>query len=358
MPHRCDFCGKTFEGPDNLKKHVKTHPDDIFLLQSEEPHLEQIATQDTYSAFPEFVTNGRPAEGLEAHYERFATSLPVEPQQFDFSHNSNITYPTFPPLLTAADGEDGEDGNFFLFQGDTNESLAFDTDRRFQTLEEAYDPFFGINYDSQESMPNMASVDAWQPFLFPQEEPVQTPVQAQQGNGSYLLDDFFGIQPSSTQNNYSHQPLQDAQSAHFFSSGLDFESNRFQSSEQSMKMDDSTTTLAQRHARNRLATRASRMKKIKKYRAEEGQIPKLELERDRTHVYKCRFPGCAKVFVRSDNLRIHMKDKGHELKGKDVRSELNGEEEAGEREREGAAVWEDIADVEMSEPRMEAIPGS
>ncbi|KAI7048166.1 hypothetical protein KC352_g45977, partial [Hortaea werneckii] len=30
-PHKCDFCGKSFKRPQDLKKHVKTHADDSVL---------------------------------------------------------------------------------------------------------------------------------------------------------------------------------------------------------------------------------------------------------------------------------------------------------------------------------------
>ncbi|KAH8595556.1 hypothetical protein B0O99DRAFT_543524 [Bisporella sp. PMI_857] len=33
-PHKCDFCGKAFKRPQDLKKHVKTHADDSVLLRS------------------------------------------------------------------------------------------------------------------------------------------------------------------------------------------------------------------------------------------------------------------------------------------------------------------------------------
>lgn len=33
-PHKCDFCGKSFKRPQDLKKHVKTHADDSVLVGS------------------------------------------------------------------------------------------------------------------------------------------------------------------------------------------------------------------------------------------------------------------------------------------------------------------------------------
>ncbi|KAI9759934.1 MAG: hypothetical protein M4579_001967 [Chaenotheca gracillima] len=36
-PHKCDFCGKAFKRPQDLKKHVKTHADDSVLLRSPDP---------------------------------------------------------------------------------------------------------------------------------------------------------------------------------------------------------------------------------------------------------------------------------------------------------------------------------
>jgi uncharacterized Zn-finger protein len=37
-PHKCDFCGKAFKRPQDLKKHVKTHADDS-EIRSPEPGL-------------------------------------------------------------------------------------------------------------------------------------------------------------------------------------------------------------------------------------------------------------------------------------------------------------------------------
>jgi hypothetical protein len=36
-PHKCDFCGKSFKRPQDLKKHVKTHADDSVIMRSPGP---------------------------------------------------------------------------------------------------------------------------------------------------------------------------------------------------------------------------------------------------------------------------------------------------------------------------------
>ncbi|KAI9679834.1 MAG: hypothetical protein M1817_004848 [Caeruleum heppii] len=41
-PHKCDFCGKSFKRPQDLKKHVKTHADDSVILRSPEPVQDQV----------------------------------------------------------------------------------------------------------------------------------------------------------------------------------------------------------------------------------------------------------------------------------------------------------------------------
>ncbi|MCJ1307127.1 hypothetical protein MMC25_000773 [Agyrium rufum] len=38
-PHKCDFCGKSFKRPQDLKKHVKTHADDSVIMQPDSAGL-------------------------------------------------------------------------------------------------------------------------------------------------------------------------------------------------------------------------------------------------------------------------------------------------------------------------------
>ncbi|KFY48247.1 hypothetical protein V496_10299, partial [Pseudogymnoascus sp. VKM F-4515 (FW-2607)] len=59
-PHKCDFCGKSFKRPQDLKKHVKTHADDSVLLRSPDQHNGQVGG---YRA-----PNGKPA-GPTGYYD-------------------------------------------------------------------------------------------------------------------------------------------------------------------------------------------------------------------------------------------------------------------------------------------------
>ncbi|KFY86329.1 hypothetical protein V500_07688 [Pseudogymnoascus sp. VKM F-4518 (FW-2643)] len=58
-PHKCDFCGKSFKRPQDLKKHVKTHADDSVLLRSPDQHNGQVGYR---------APNGKPA-GATGYYD-------------------------------------------------------------------------------------------------------------------------------------------------------------------------------------------------------------------------------------------------------------------------------------------------
>ncbi|KAL6233695.1 hypothetical protein BDW75DRAFT_251850 [Aspergillus navahoensis] len=68
-PHKCDFCGKAFKRPQDLKKHVKTHADDSVLVRSPEPG----------SRNPDMMFGGNGKGYAAAHY--FEPTLNPVPSQ-------------------------------------------------------------------------------------------------------------------------------------------------------------------------------------------------------------------------------------------------------------------------------------
>lgn len=48
-PHRCEFCGKSFKRPQDLKKHVKTHADDSVLNRSPDNNANDQKQQNNYT---------------------------------------------------------------------------------------------------------------------------------------------------------------------------------------------------------------------------------------------------------------------------------------------------------------------
>lgn len=51
-PHKCDFCGKSFKRPQDLKKHVKTHADDSVLVPGRNPQDQSGAMNPSYRPHP------------------------------------------------------------------------------------------------------------------------------------------------------------------------------------------------------------------------------------------------------------------------------------------------------------------
>ncbi|CEL07174.1 Putative pH-response transcription factor pacC/RIM101 [Aspergillus calidoustus] len=70
-PHKCDFCGKAFKRPQDLKKHVKTHADDSVLVRSPEPG----------SRNPDIMFGGAAKGGYAAAAHYFEPSLNAVPSQ-------------------------------------------------------------------------------------------------------------------------------------------------------------------------------------------------------------------------------------------------------------------------------------
>jgi hypothetical protein len=51
-PHKCDFCGKSFKRPQDLKKHVKTHADDSVVVGGRAPQDQAGGMNPAYRAHP------------------------------------------------------------------------------------------------------------------------------------------------------------------------------------------------------------------------------------------------------------------------------------------------------------------
>ncbi|TAQ84230.1 hypothetical protein B7494_g7445 [Chlorociboria aeruginascens] len=100
-PHKCDFCGKAFKRPQDLKKHVKTHADDSVLLRSPDTSAQNggqyrqgAPTQEYYGApqmhhqaLPAPYTNGHP-NGHPGYYQP-----QPQPQQQQQQSYGPIYYP-------------------------------------------------------------------------------------------------------------------------------------------------------------------------------------------------------------------------------------------------------------------------
>ncbi|KAL4810324.1 hypothetical protein BDV18DRAFT_130769 [Aspergillus unguis] len=90
-PHKCDFCGKAFKRPQDLKKHVKTHADDSVLVRSPEPN----------SRNPDFML-GKGGYAAAAHYfEPAMNPVPSQgyahgpPQYYQPHHQPQPSNPSY-----------------------------------------------------------------------------------------------------------------------------------------------------------------------------------------------------------------------------------------------------------------------
>lgn len=81
-PHKCEFCGKAFKRPQDLKKHVKTHADDSVIMRSPEPN-----------------GGARQPQGMpQVPQTYYAPALP--PQDYAGQHHGNPYYQTHPQVQT------------------------------------------------------------------------------------------------------------------------------------------------------------------------------------------------------------------------------------------------------------------
>ncbi|KAB8073005.1 pH-response transcription factor pacC/RIM101 [Aspergillus leporis] len=85
-PHKCDFCGKAFKRPQDLKKHVKTHADDSVLVRSPEPGARN----------PDMMFGANPAKGYATATHYFEPALNPVPSQ-GYAHGAPQYYQSHHP---------------------------------------------------------------------------------------------------------------------------------------------------------------------------------------------------------------------------------------------------------------------
>ncbi|KHJ31347.1 putative zinc finger protein pac1 [Erysiphe necator] len=77
-PHGCDFCGKAFKRPQDLKKHVKTHTDDSVVLRSSEVNQNGINKAIDVLHY----------RGSQSAYYKQSLAMPGNHGQYANAHNS------------------------------------------------------------------------------------------------------------------------------------------------------------------------------------------------------------------------------------------------------------------------------
>ncbi|MCJ1384669.1 hypothetical protein MMC17_007787 [Xylographa soralifera] len=95
-PHKCDFCGKSFKRPQDLKKHVKTHADESVLMRSPEPSSS--TRNQPNGGYPPMGSQPRPGNGYYSNPQ----SQPAMPMNYSNpyqGHNGNVAGNTTPGFV-------------------------------------------------------------------------------------------------------------------------------------------------------------------------------------------------------------------------------------------------------------------
>ncbi|RFU34763.1 hypothetical protein B7463_g1518, partial [Scytalidium lignicola] len=123
-PHKCDFCGKSFKRPQDLKKHVKTHADDSVLLRTPEQH-----NQGGYRPMPKPGPQGYYDHQAPMHHPQAPNYGPPPPQPGTgyYMHQPLQFGPGYYPVHHGS-------------QADMNHRAAYDAGRR---RDDVLNEFFG-----------------------------------------------------------------------------------------------------------------------------------------------------------------------------------------------------------------------
>ncbi|TPX12064.1 uncharacterized protein E0L32_007179 [Thyridium curvatum] len=86
-PHKCDFCGKSFKRPQDLKKHVKTHADDS-VLNGRSPQDQSVGLGGAYRTHP-----GKAPSSYYDHNGHIRTNTAAYGQPHPNGHASYYSQP-------------------------------------------------------------------------------------------------------------------------------------------------------------------------------------------------------------------------------------------------------------------------
>ncbi|KAJ6011293.1 hypothetical protein N7451_002705 [Penicillium sp. IBT 35674x] len=128
-PHKCDFCGKAFKRPQDLKKHVKTHADDS-EIRSPEPGLKH------HHHHPDMMFPQNP-KGYAAATHYFEGPINGVPNQA-YTHGAPQYYQTHPAPPPPANPHSYGNVYYALSQGHDG-APSYDRKRGYDALNE----FFG-----------------------------------------------------------------------------------------------------------------------------------------------------------------------------------------------------------------------
>ncbi|KAJ9499225.1 hypothetical protein LTR99_005319 [Exophiala xenobiotica] len=98
-PHKCEFCGKAFKRPQDLKKHVKTHADDSVIMRS--PNLDSNGGQRSQNGMPSGADYNASYYGHalagQVGQNYYAPAMPG-PGDYTGQHHPNQYYQPHPPV--------------------------------------------------------------------------------------------------------------------------------------------------------------------------------------------------------------------------------------------------------------------
>ncbi|RMD39502.1 hypothetical protein DV735_g5624, partial [Chaetothyriales sp. CBS 134920] len=91
-PHKCEFCGKAFKRPQDLKKHVKTHADDSVIMRSPEPNGGGRGVQNGIPQGWSLPTAYRDASSLTEPVTQGYYGPAIPPHDYGSAHHQNPYY--------------------------------------------------------------------------------------------------------------------------------------------------------------------------------------------------------------------------------------------------------------------------